>query len=294
MSRREALPLGAVSAILAAQVSIHVGAALAKDLIGELGAETLAAMRTLLAAVILLLLVRPRLSRLSGRLPVWIMLYGLALGGMNLLIYEAFARLPLGVAVGVEICGPLAIALGGARDRKELAWPGLAVLGLLVLIPWPGRAHALDPVGLLAALGAAACWALYILLGRRAAQAGSGTAVALGMVAACLVTVPSALASGLGALPALPLWGLALVVAVLSSALPYALEMHAMAALPARIVGLVASTTPAMAALSGYLLLGEALTPWQILAIALLIAAAAGCTLTARPPVAGLADEPLT
>ncbi|TYC85270.1 DMT family transporter [Novosphingobium sp. BW1] len=222
------------------------------------------------------------------------MLYGFALGGMNLLIYEAFARLPLGVAVGVEICGPLAIALGGARGRKELAWPGLAALGLIVLIPWPGRAHALDTVGLLAALGAATCWALYILLGRRAAQAGSGTAVALGMVAACLVTVPSALASGAHALPSLPLWGLALVVAVLSSALPYALEMHAMAALPAHIVGLVASTTPAMAALSGDLLLGEALTVWQMVAIALLIVAAAGCTLTARPPVAGLSDEALT
>ncbi|WP_226633028.1 EamA family transporter [Novosphingobium profundi] len=294
MNRRDAPPLGAVGAILAAQVSIHVGAALAKGLIGELGAETLAAMRTLLAAAILLVLVRPRLSRLSRHLTVWIALYGFALGGMNLLIYEAFARLPLGVAVGVEICGPLAIALGGARGAKELAWPGLAALGLLALIPWPGRAHALDPVGLLAALGAATCWALYILLGRRAAQAGSGSAVSLGMVAACLVTFPAALASGSGALPALPVWGLALMVAVLSSALPYALEMHAMAALPARIVGLVASTTPAMAALSGYLLLGETLTAWQMLAIALLIAAAAGCTLTARSPVAKVTDDPLT
>lgn len=285
-------PLAAALSIIFAQISINFGAALAKDLFHQVGPETVAAMRTCLAAMLLGLLVRPKPARIARPLLGSIALYGLALGGMNLLIYEALKRLPIAIAVAVEICGPLAVALGSTRSLRELAWPLLAAAGLALLIPWPGRPHALDPLGLLAALGAAGCWALYIVLGRRASQAGSGTAVALGMVTACLVTVPVAFATGT-TIPKLPAWGLALAIAVLSSALPYALEMRAMARLPSRVVGLISATTPAIAALFGYLVLGEALTPLQGLAIALLISAAAGCSLQARPPVSRLREDPL-
>ncbi len=280
--------LPAVLAILAAQVSVNLGAALAKDLFARLGPEAVVALRTSIAALLLLALIRPDLRTKSARQWGWIGLYALALGGMNLAIYEAFARLPIGIAVGIEICGPLAVALLGARGLRELAWPVLAACGLVLLVPWPGRAHALDPVGLGAALAAATCWALYILFGRKASGAGGGAAVALGMLGACLVTVPAALLAGKGvaALPTLApgTWGKVLGVALLSSAVPYFLEMQALARLPARVVGLICSTAPAIAALVGYLVLGETLTPLQALAIALLIAAGAGCSLQARTP----------
>ncbi|MCJ2183095.1 EamA family transporter [Novosphingobium sp. 1949] len=278
-------------AILTAQVSITLGAALAKSVFAQSGPETVAALRTVLAASLLALLVRPKVRTLAAATLGWVALYGLALGGMNLLIYEALRRLPIGIAVGVEICGPLCVALAGARSAREALWPLLAACGLAVLIPWPGRGHPLDPAGLGFALGAACCWAMYIVFGRRASRAGSGTAVALGMLAACLVTVPSALAAH-AALPPAPVWAAALGVAMLSSVFPYLLEMRAMAALPARVVGLISSAAPAIAALVGYIALGEALTPLQLLAIALLITAAAGCSLQSRPPVARIEDEP--
>ncbi|MBT0670374.1 EamA family transporter [Novosphingobium profundi] len=285
-------PFRAGLAILAAQVSVNLGAALAKDLFATAGPEMVAALRTSLAALLLLVLVRPRPDRLAPALLGWIALYGLALGAMNLLIYEAIERLPIGVAVGIEICGPLAVALGASRSVRDLVWPLLAIAGLALLIPWPGRAHALDPAGLGAALGAATCWALYILLGRRAARAPGSTAVSLGMVTACLVTLPAALASG-ASLPPAEAWGAVLGIALLSSVVPYLLEMRAMARLPARVVGLISSAAPAIAALVGYAVLGETLTVLQALAIALLIAAAAGCSLQARAPIARLRDDPL-
>lgn len=266
-------------AILTAQISVNLGAALAKDLFHQLGPELVTAMRTGLGAFALGLIIRPRPALVPRRLLGWIGLYGLALGGMNLLIYEALQRLPIGIAVGIEICGPLAVAIAGVRDWRALVWPCLAIAGLALLIPWPGRAHALDPLGLVLALGAAGCWALYILLGRRAARANSGVAVSLGMIAACVVTWPVALATA-SQFPPASAWGTMAGVAVLSSTVPYLLEMRAMAALPAAAVGLISSAAPAIAALVGYLVLGETLRPLQGLAIALLILAAAGCSLS--------------
>src|SRR5439155_9798083 len=189
-----------------------------------------------------------------------IVLYGLALGGMNLLIYWAFARIPIGVAVAIEIGGPLAVVLLTSRSARDFVWLALAVACVLLLMPWPGRDVPLDLAGIGFAMGAAVCWALYILFGKRASEVESSTAVALGMTAASLVTIPVGVAAAGSRLLNPAIWGLGLVVAVLSSAIPYMLEMSALEKLSSRLFGVISSSAPAVAALAGFLMLGERLT----------------------------------
>lgn len=280
--------------IVAAQTSVNIGAALAKGLFPLVGPEGVAALRTTISAAILLALARPWRTPMTARQLGWLAAYGLALGGMNLLIYFAFRRIPIGIAVAIEICGPLGLVLATSRSARDFGWLALALGGLALLVPWPGRAHGtagtLDPIGIAFALGAATCWALYILCGRRASEVGSMRAVAVGMTVACCVTVPFGLATAPSHLP-LHALGMGLVVALLSSTLPYVLEMRAMGRLPSRMVGLVSSTGPALAALVGFAVLGERLSAAQWLAVALMIAASAGCSLGTGAPVARARDE---
>lgn len=278
------IPLASL-AVVVAMVSVNVGAALGKGLFPLVRPEGVAALRTSIAALILLVVMRAWSARFTGRQALWMVLYGIVLGGMNLLIYWAIARIPIGIAVTIEICGPLAIVLLTSRTAKDFLWFALAVAGLLLLVPWPGSGTNLDPVGVLYALGAATCWALYILFGKRAAEAESGIAVAVGMAFACLVTVPVGISAAGRSLLLPQVLGLGLVVAVLSSALPYYLEMRALEKLSSRIFGLVTSSAPAIAALVGFFVLGERLTPVQWLAVGMMIAASAGCSLASRPPV---------
>lgn len=281
-------------AIVAAQVSINLGAALGKGLFPSVGPEGVAALRTGIAALLLLGLARPWTVAITPRQAAWLFLYGLALGGMNLLIYWSMERIPIGIAVAIEICGPLAVVLLTSRSGRDFLWLALAVAGLLLLVPWPGAEAGLDPLGVAFALGAAACWALYILFGKRASEVGGGAAVALGMTAACLVTVPFGVsAAGTGLLLG-PVLGLGLAVALLSSALPYLLEMAALGRLSSRVFGVVTSAAPAIAALAGFAVLGERLSPAQWLAVALMIAASAGCSLAAGPAVRRARDGAVT
>lgn len=276
--------------IVVAQASINLGAAFAKSLFPIVGPEGVAALRTTISALILLTIARPWRVRITARQLKWLLLYGLVLGGMNLMIYWAIRRIPIGIAVAIELCGPLSLVLVTSRSVRDFLWLGLALGGLALLIPWEASARALDPLGIVFALSGAACWALYILCGRRASEVGGSVAVSVGMIVACCVTVPFALAA---APRHLPLHALALgaVVAVLSSALPYVLEMRAMRQLPSRIVGLLSSSAPALGAVIGFLLLGERLTALQWLAVAMMIGASAGCSLASRPPVAAARED---
>jgi inner membrane transporter RhtA len=286
--------------IVVAQASINLGAAFAKSLFPLLGPEGVAALRTTISALILLAIARPwarpwrgramRGGAITGRQWRWLLLYGLVLGGMNLMIYWAFRRIPIGIGVAIEICGPLGVVLATSRSLRDFLWLVLALGGLALLIPWPGRAEPLDLAGIGFALGAAACWALYILCGKRAGEVGSTTAVAIGMTVACIVTVPFGLAAAPSSLP-LHALGLGLVVAILSSALPYMLEMRAMGQLSSRIVGLLSSMAPALGAIVGFLVLNERLTRLQWLAVAMMIVASAGCSLGTKPPVARAHDD---
>jgi len=201
---------------------------------------------------------------------------------MNLCFYMALRTIPLGIAVALEFLGPLAIALFGSRRALDFLWIALVVAGLTLLLPWRTQAQALDPVGVLYALVAAVGWATYILLGRRAGAAFGGDAVALGSAIGALVAVPVGVISAGAAMFSLSGLPFALGVAVLSSALPYSLEMYALTRLPARTVGILVSVEPAMGALLGLVFLDEHLDAFQWLAITAIIAASIGAVLGAR------------
>jgi inner membrane transporter RhtA len=263
------------AAVLASLFAQNIGAAFAKHLFPVVGAYGVTAVRITLAAMLLLVFHRPWRRRVPAEILPALLAYGAMLGLMNLLIYQAFARIPIGIAVGIEVTGPLAIALMGSRRPRDFLWLAVAGAGLMMLLPLRAD-HPLDPLGIAFALGAAACWALYILSGKRVSGTLGGDAVAWGMVVA---TVP-AMAIGLtasGTVLFTP-WVLAigLAVALLSSALPYSLEMEAMRRLPAHVIGIMLSTAPAVAALAGFAVLGERLSPVQWLAILCIMAASAG------------------
>lgn len=285
-------PARAALLVIAAAVSVNLGAALGKSLFDQVGAEGMAALRTTFGALGLWLLVRPWREALPpGRLG-GLAAYGLTMGLMNLTVYWAIQRIPLGLAVAIEIAGPLLLVLYLSRRRSDFVWLALAVAGLALLVPWPGAQERLDPLGLAFAVMAGTCWAGYIVLGKRVADLGGGRAVAFGVVFACLVTLPFGVAHAGTALiaPQVLAWGAG--VALLSSMVPYVLEMKALAHLSAKTFGLITSSAPAVAALAGFVVLGERLTGGQWLAVALMMAASAGCALTARSPVPTLPEAP--
>ncbi|TFW34231.1 EamA family transporter [Massilia horti] len=238
-----------------------------------MGSEGVTALRVGLSAGILFAAYRPWRTRLTRSDALNLVIYGLMLGCMNLLIYRAFALIPIGVAVAIEVTGPIAVVLLASRRARDFLWAGCAIAGLALLLPISSSAP-LDPRGVAWAVGAAFCWAMYIVFGKRASTLAGGPAVAWGMLAAAMFTVPVGAASAGAALlsPAALLGGLA--VAVLSSALPYSLEMMALARLPRRVFGILVSSAPAIGALAGFLVLGERLAGLQWLAIALIVLAA--------------------
>lgn len=279
--------LSACFAILVAEVSINTGAALGKSLFPVIGPEGVAALRTSIAAVLLLAFLRPWSAPVKSRKWGWLVLYGLSLGAMNLLIYWAIARIPIGIAVTIEICGPLAVVLLTSRTKRDFLWLALAVFGILLLTPWPGSDTHLDPVGIAFAAAAAVCWALYILFGKQVSRMGGRIAVSLGMVIACAVTVPFGVTAAGAGLLAPEVLALGLLVSLASSAIPYFLEMLALERLSSRIFGVVTSSAPAVAALVGFTMLGEQLALHQWAAVALIMFASAGCSLTSRAVVEG-------
>ncbi|GJE40057.1 EamA family transporter [Methylobacterium persicinum] len=283
-----------IAALLTGMVSLQGGAAIAKSLFPAIGAAGTASLRVGFSALVLLAVWRPWRRSLSTREAGWIALYGAALGAMNLLFYLSLTRLPIGPAVAVEFTGPLLLAVAGSRRPTDFAWIALAVLGLGLLLPL-GGAGGLDPLGIALALAAGVAWALYILFGQRAGRADGGQAVAFGMLVAALVVAPVGVAEAGTVLFAPATLALGFAVALLSSALPYSLEMVALRRLDRTSFGVLMSLEPAVAALLAYALIGEALTPVQWLAIALVIAASAGITATGRPRTAPTSlPEPAT
>jgi inner membrane transporter RhtA len=260
-------------AIAAAMVSTYAGAAFAKQLFPLVGAEGVVALRVGLSAVLLAAFARPWRTLPSRADIPNLLLYGLTLGCMNLLIYRAFSRIPIGIAVSIEVMGPLAVVLLSSRRARDFVWVACAGFGLWLLLPLRGTAAALDPAGVAYAAGAAFCWALYIVFGKRASQSGGSGTVAWGMLAASAFIVPIG-ASYVGSALLSPFVLTAgLAVAVLSSAAPYTLEMIALRKLPRRVFGILVSASPAVAALAGFVVLGERLGTSQWLGIGLVILA---------------------
>ncbi|WP_313564671.1 EamA family transporter [Acinetobacter sp.] len=269
--------------LLIAMISIQSSGSFAKYLFGQFPILTVSAMRLLLGAVILALIFK--IWQIHFRQIKWpaIISYGLALAGMNLLFYLSIDRLPLGIAVSFEFIGPLSVALFYARQKFDFIWVGLAILGLVLLFPFDQAAQSLDPIGIAFALGAGACWALYIVAGQRPSGVSGNHTVCLGMFVGMLVLMPIALFAGMPAHTFEPMSLLYfMALAVLASALPFTLEMIALRNLSALSFGTLMSLEPAIAALSGLLFLGETLLWTQWLALVTIISASVGCTVTTQ------------
>ena len=259
-----------VAVLLCGIVSIQFGAALAATLFDDLGPAGTSVLRLGFAAA------DPRALRLVA-------LFGLALGLMNLTFYEAVDRIPLGVAVTVEFAGPLGVAVVLSRRRLDLVWAALAALGIVLLTNPFGES--IDGVGLAFALGAAACWAAYILLAQRAGRHFSGSdGVALAMVVAALVPLVPGVVQGGADLLRPELLAIGAGIALLSSVIPYSLETEALRRLPTHVFGVLMSLEPAVAAVAGLLVLGQDLVARQIAAIGLVVLASVGVSRTAVPP----------
>ena len=266
--------------VLLGILSVQVGSALAKQLFSEVGSFGTVALRLFFAAAVLMLWWRPSL-RMTRRAWTVVLGYGVILGLMNLCFYQALARLPLGIAVTVEFLGPLAVALAGSRRWLDALWALLAAAGVVLLSEGGGD---LDLIGLLFALAAGTFWGLYILVGAALGRDTSeGNGLALGMVVAALVAVPFGVAGSGTAL--LEPWVLCagLGVALLSSVIPYSLDLEALRRIPPRVFGILMSLEPAMAALIGLILLRESLHWTQWVAVLCVVAASAGAT-RAGPP----------
>jgi inner membrane transporter RhtA len=269
--------------VLAAIASVQFGAALAKSLFDEAGPGGTVFLRALFAAIVLVAVFRPALrghSRSDWRL---LAVFGVVLAAMNLSLYEALERIPLGVAVTFEFVGPLGVAIAGSRRALDLAWIVLAAAGIVLLSDF-GTAD-LDGVGVALALVAGGFWAAYILLTVRVGSAfPGGTGLALAMVLSAVLLVPVGVADAGGQL----LVGSVLVVgagvAILSSAIPYALELEALRRLPSGVFGVMMSIEPAMAALAGFIVLDEGLATRELAAILLVVAASAGAARNAHVP----------
>ena len=274
---------GPALAILAALVSVNAGAAWAKNLFPAVGSAGVVALRVGLSAIILLALVRPWRFALARADVPNLVIYGVMLGAMNLCIDRSFERIPLGIAVAIEVTGPLAVVILSSRHARDFVWVLCAGAGLWLLLPVNGGGAALDPVGVSYALAAAFCWAMYIVFGKRVSTLNGGQAVAWGLLAASVFVVPFGVIHAGGALLSPAILGGGLAVALLSSAVPYTLEMTALKRLPQRVFGILVSAGPAVAALAGFLLLGERLAPLQWVAILLVILASAGAAATADP-----------
>jgi len=274
-------PLVPVLAVLGSITLLAVGTSWAKQhLFPLLGAPGTSALRVGFSALLLLLLWRSWRWPLSRADAFTLIRYGLALGLMNLLFYMAISRIPFGIAVAIQMGGPLAIVLASSRRGIDFIWMGCALIGLSLLLPL--RTHApLDPVGVMYALAAATCWGSYIVFGKRAGHLHTGQSVSLGLAVAALVVVPIGVVhSGMALLDGKILLA-GLLVAIVSSALPISLEMIALKRLPRHTFGILLSAEPAVAALWGWLLLGENLSLQQWIAIACMILASIGSTLSA-------------
>ncbi|GAA3378235.1 EamA family transporter [Streptomyces racemochromogenes] len=271
--------LGGVGLVLAGTLSVQFGSAFAALLFPRAGALGTVALRVAFAAVLLLVVARPRLRGYAPGDWAVAVGFGLALGGMNLLFYQAVDRIPLGAAVTFEVLGPLLLSVAVSRRAAGLLWAALALAGVFLL--GGGGFDGLGAAGVAFALGAGAMWAAYIVL---AARAGSrfprldGLAVA--MAVAALVALPLGIGSAGTALLEPGVLALGLAIAVMSSGVPYTLELLALRRLPAATFAVLASLSPAVAAVAGYLVLDQGLTPVQCAAVALVVVASAGAVRT--------------
>lgn len=280
MKNRE-ISLPPVPAVLLAIISVQCGAAIAKTLFPTIGSAGTASMRIGISAIILFLAYRPNLKNITPQQWKLVIPYGLSLGAMNLIYYIAIERIPIGLAVTLEFVGPLLLAIAGSKRLVDYCWVLLAAIGILLIAPW--KNDGLDPVGIICALLAGAFWSAYIVLGGKVSKImNDGDAVTTGMLFAALLVLPFGfLESGLDNLTP-KLFGMGVALALLSSAIPFTLEMNALGKLPPRTFSILMSLEPAAASICAFIFLKESLNFYEILAVICVIIASAGSTLTAK------------
>ncbi|TCD11574.1 DMT family transporter [Pedobacter frigidisoli] len=274
-----------IPAVLLSIISVQCGAAIAKGLFPAIGATGTASLRIGLSAIILLIAFRPKISKLNKKQWKYVILYGLNLGAMNLIFYMAIARIPIGLAVTLEFLGPLVLAVFGSKRAIDFLWIVLAAAGIALITPWTN--NGLNLVGVLLALLAAVLWATYIILGGRISKImHGGEAVAIGMVFASLLILPFGFFGG-GLSNLNPkLLGMGAALALLSSAIPFTLEIKALKQLPAKTFSILMSLEPAMASLAAFVFLQEYLSFKECLAVAFVVIASAGSALTIKNKIA--------
>jgi inner membrane transporter RhtA len=277
-ARRPALPAPLYA--LGAIASVQVGATVARHLFPYLGPTATVFVRVGFGALILLAIARPGLRHLSVAQWREVVPFGLIIAGMNLFFYQSIARIPLGIAVTIEFLGPLAVAIAGSRKALDFAWALMAATGVALLSLTGGSVTLL---GVLFALGAAVGWATYIVLGQRVGRLVAGPdGLALALTVGALALAPFGIVTAGTRLLNLRNLGLGLVVAILSSAIPFSLEFAALRRLSRHAFGILMSLEPAMGAAAGFLFLAQRLTVRDLVAIALVTVASAGATLVSR------------
>lgn len=268
--------------VLLGIVSVQVGAAVAKQLFTVAGSAGTVTLRLLVAAVVLVAIWRPSL-RVNRRTLLVVVTYGVVLAVMNLCFYMALERIPLGAAVTIEFLGPLAVAIAGSRRWLDGLWVLLAGVGVLLLTRVQGG---LALSGVLFALAAGACWAAYILVtAKLGSQTTDGKGLALAMVVGSAIALPFGVTSAGTAMVDPVVLAAGFAVALLSSVIPYSLELEALRRMPPRVFGILMSLEPAVAAVAGLVLLGEQLKPAQWVAVCCVVIASVGATRSARPDV---------
>lgn len=275
-----AAPPGAVGMVVTGIVSVQVGGAFAATLFDRVGPAGAVVLRLVFAAAVLLVFVRPHPRRWTPGDVRAVLAFGATLGAMNLTFYEALDRLPLGAAVTLEVLGPLTVAVATGRRRRDALWAVLAFTGVLLL--GGGDLH-LDPVGVLFALAAGACWGCYIFASASAGRRFSGSEGLVGaMVVAALIACPFGLPDlAAGTLDG-PVLLAGLGIALASSVVPYSLELVALRRLAPAVFGVLMSLEPAVAAVAGLVVLDQRLTALGVMAVLLVVAASAGASLTGR------------
>jgi inner membrane transporter RhtA len=281
MSRADRIPPTLL--VLLGVFSVQFGGAFAKTLFDEAGPGGTVFLRVVFAALILAALWRPKLAGRSSAEWRLIAAYGFVLVAMNLSFYESLDRIPLGVAVTIEFVGPLGVAIASSRHALDLLWAALAAAGILLLSGFGGAD--LDKLGVALALLAGGFWATYILLAVRVGRRIPGNeGLALGMAIGAVMVAPVGLADAGSGILSAKVIAVGFAVAILSSAIPYTLELEALRRLPQGVFGVLMSLEPAAAATAGYIALGEDLAARELVAIALVVTASAGAARNATVP----------
>ncbi|MFV5264297.1 EamA family transporter [Acinetobacter courvalinii] len=257
-------------------VSVQIGASVAKTLFPVLGPETVALVRLGIAAILLCVIFRP--WQLFYQQTNWrnLVIYGMFISGMNVLVYKAFAYMSVGIAISIEVLGPLTVAMLMSKRKQDLLWAGCALIGIVIL-PLGGVNQNFSYQGMGLALAAAICWGLYIIYGRRVASAG-GSSVAVGMLVAALCALPVGFQHLDLVVSSYKVFFTCVFVSLFSSMIPFLLDIVAMKRLAAHVFGMLLSASPAISAVAAWCILGEALNLYQILAIIMIMVACIGCS----------------